>query len=454
MPYIPNTDEDRREMLAVIGVKSLEELFATIPDELKLKDELNLPAPMVESELYAHMKSIAMENVSFSGNRNFAGAGVYLHYIPAVVKELVRRGEFYTSYTPYQAEVSQGLLQAIFEYQSYICALTGMDATNASSYDGSTALVDAVVMAKNITRNSRIILLPFVHPQAVEVLQTYNIGLHLKIENIDADENGDFSIDELEGQLRGGDVAAVVLQVPNFMGFYPEGIPKIINLAHNYSALVIMSVYPFVLGSIKSPGELGVDIAVGEGQPMGIPSGFGGPLLGFIATKESYLRYLPGRIIGRAKALNGRVGYVMTLQAREQHIRREKATSSICTNQALVAIQCAIYLGAVGKDGFHKISRLCEENAHYAYQKLTQMDGINPLFQKKALFNEFALEIQGTGNVDAIYNALLVRGWLPGVKLGKFYPKYQNGLLLAFTELHSKAIIDEFCDDFEEVLRN
>ncbi len=440
-------------MLAVVGASAIDELFQVIPDELRLKEQLRIPSPLPESLLYSHVECLSRLNLTIEPNRCLAGGGVYAHFIPPVVKEIVHRGEFYTSYTPYQPEVSQGFLQAIFEYQSLICILTGMDAANASSYDGATALVDAVVMAKNATKKRRILIPRFLHPEMKEVLLTYNAGLKLEIVTLATDEGYDVSLGQFEKELKGKEVAGVVFQIPNSLGFYEAQIPEKVELAHKAGALVIMCVYPFVLGVMKSPGRLGADICVGEGQSLGIPLSFGGPYLGFIATKMDFVRLLPGRIIGMANAEGGKRGYVMTLQAREQHIRREKATSSICTNQALMALQAGVYLACVGKDGFHKLSRVCEENAHYAFYNLCKLNGVSPLVPQAPFFNEFPVKLKSAGTVDAVYHALLARGWLAGIRLGTYYPEFSDSLLLAFTELHPKSVIDDFLRDFEEVLR-
>ena len=454
MPYIANTDNDRQEMLGYLGLTNIDQLFDVIPKNLRLTRELNLPPALPASELIGYFEELAKENTVVPGSRCLAGGGVYPHFIPPVVKELVHRGEFYTSYTPYQPEVSQGMLQSIFEYQSYICVLTGMDATNASSYDGASALSDAIVMARNISRHNRIILFPYVNPLYKEVIQTYNLakGGGVELAELEAEVDGTVSLSRFEAELKKGDVAGVVIQIPNFLGFYEEEVLAYSELTKKYGALVIMAVYPFVLGVIKSPVELGADIVVGEGQPLGIPLGFGGPLLGFIATKKEYMRQLPGRIIGKAKAQGGKSGYVMTLQAREQHIRREKATSSICTNEALLALQAAVYLGAVGKSGFHSISRACEENAHYAFRLLTSLEGVDAVYPQRKFFNEFALRLELAKTVDEVYSALLARGWIPGIKLGDFYGWMDSCLLLSFTELHTRKIIDQFVKDFQEVM--
>jgi len=360
MPYIPNTDADRAEMLRLLGLTAVEELFEVIPPAVRLTGELKLPSGMPESEVMEYFAALGKRNRLFPARRILAGGGVYCHFIPPAVKELAHRGEFYTSYTPYQPEVSQGMLQAIFEYQSFVCLLTGMEASNASSYDGGTALADAVLMARNITRRPRVLLPQFLNPQHREVVATYDSRRRGELATIAADARGVLDRQQLQAELDRGDVAALVLQVPNYLGFYEEGLSSLVEVAHAAGALAIWSLYPFVVGVMCTPGELGVEIVAMEGQPLGLPPGFGGPLLGCLATRMEHIRQLPGRIVGRTSAAYGREGFVMTLQAREQHIRREKASSNICTNQALAALQATIYLSLIGKDGFHRIARRCE----------------------------------------------------------------------------------------------
>ncbi len=452
MPYIPSTDADRAAMLNRIGAKNIEELFDAIPEKLRMKADLNIPPGLPESAVMAYMSELGAKNHVFHPHRVLAGGGVYCHFIPPVVKELTHRGEFYTAYTPYQPEVSQGMLQAIFEYQSYVCMLTGMEVSNASSYDGGTALMDAALMARNATKRSRILLPPYLNPQYREVVETYNLGMAAGIVTLPADDDGAIDRKVLDNELAAGNVAALVIQFPNYMGFYEEDIPGMVKAAHDAGALAIFSAYPFAMGVTCTPGEMGADIVTGEGQPLGLAPSFGGPYLGYCATTMKLVRQLPGRIIGKANAAFGRKGYVMTLQAREQHIRRDKAASNICTNQALCALQTTIYLSIIGKHGFHHIARKCEENAHYAAQKISGIKGLKMAFPKRAFFNEFAAQLDNPALLPLAREALMKKGWLPGVTLEDKFPALKGGLLLAFTELQDKASIDEFARDFQEAL--
>ncbi len=452
MPYIPNTDADRSEMLKLLGLKRIDDIFDVIPGHVRLDGDLKLPEGLPESELIEYFDFLGAANQIFPAHRILAGGGVYAHFIPPVVKELVHRSEMYSSYTPYQPEVSQGMLQAIFEYQSFVCMLTGMEASNASSYDGGTALMDAVLMAGNITSKPRILLPRFLNPQYREIVETSNLGMQLKLETIPADSNGILDSVALDGELASGEVAALVLQVPNYLGFYEDGICELVDMAHKAEALVIMAVYPFVVGVMRTPGELGADIVVAEGQPLGLPSAYGGPHLGCLATKMEHIRQLPGRIVGRTGAAFDREGFVMTLQAREQHIRRERASSNICTNQALAALQATVYLSIVGKDGFHKIARKCEENAHYAAKQLEAVEGLHLAYPERAFFNEFAVVFDDPEKLNPVRRMLLARDWLPGVPLEESFPELAGGMLLAFTELQNRDTIDEFVGDLKEAL--
>ena len=452
MPYIPNTDADRSEMLKLLALKHTEDVFDVIPEHVRLDGELKLPEGMPESELVEYFDYLGAANHVFPPRRILAGGGAYAQFIPPVVKELAHRSEMYSSYTPYQPEVSQGMLQAIFEYQSFVCLLTGMDASNASSYDGGTALMDAVLMAHNTTRKSRSLLPRFINPQYRGVVEANNLGMQLKLETLPADSKGVLDRDALGKGLAVGDVAALVLQVPNYLGFYEEGLRELVKLAHDAGALVIMAVYPFVMGVMCTPGELGADIVVAEGQPLGLPPSYGGPYLGCLATKMRHIRQLPGRIVGKTSAAFGREGFVMTLQAREQHIRREKAASNICTNQALAALQATIYLSVIGKDGFHKIARKCEENAHYAAEQLAAVEGLRLAYPERAFFNEFALAFDDPTKLAPVRQMLLARDWLPGLSLEDDFPELAGGMLLAFTELQNRETIDEFVCDLKEAL--
>jgi len=452
MPYIPNTDADRRRMLATVGVKTVEELLEVIPPELRLNGELDLPPGMPETELWLYFQRMASENQVFCGSRTFAGGGVYPHFVPSVVKELAHRNEMYTAYTPYQPEVSQGMLQAIFEYQSFVCLLTGMEASNASSYDGGTAMADAALMARNITRRPRILFPRFLHPQYREVVATYSRGLGTEDAEIPTGEDGTLDRSALSAELAKGDVAALALQIPNYVGFYEDDIPALVQEAHDAGALVIMAVYPFVTAVMKTPGELGADIALFEGQALGLPTSYGGPLLGGLATTMKHVRQLPGRIVGRTGAAFGREGFVMTLQAREQHIRREKASSNICTNQALAAYQATVYLASIGKHGFHRIARKCEDNAHYAAGRLDGVQGLRRLFPERPFFHEFAVALEEPTRLEPVRRRLMAKGWLPGIPLEGRFPELPGGLLLAFTEMHSHETIDAFVSDLKEAL--
>ncbi|OPX21545.1 MAG: glycine dehydrogenase (aminomethyl-transferring) [Planctomycetales bacterium 4484_113] len=452
MPYIPNTDEDRKRMLHALGLSSTRELFSPVPEHLLLQRELKMAEPLPEVEIYDYFERMGRSNQIFPAKRNLAGGGVYRHFIPPVVKELVHRGEFYTSYTPYQAEVSQGILQCVYEYQSFVCMLTGMEASNASSYDGATALADAVLMAANIVHRKRVLLPPFLHPQYGEVLQTYSQGRMLATTVLPATEQGSIETKALQRELAAKDVAALVLQVPDFLGYIEPEIPELAARAHEQGAMVVFVVHPLATGVMKSPGDLGADIVAGDGQPLGLPASFGGPSFGFLATKKRYIHQLPGRIVGRTTAAEGKTAFVLTLQAREQHIRRERASSNICTNQELAAVQATIYLAALGRSGFHNVARKCEENAHYACAKLCEIPGVEHLFSERQWFNEFSLRLPSAQVVDSAYAGLMEKGWLPGIKLGELFPQLQEGLSLAFTEVHSPSDIDAFAADFREVL--
>jgi len=440
-------------MLKTLGLGSVDELFTSIPEKLHLKRGLEVGAPMPEAETLEYFREMGNASRVFAPRRNFAGGGAYNHFVPPVVKELAHRNEFYTSYTPYQPEVAQGMLQSIYEYQSFVCLLTGMEVSNASSYDGANALADALTMAANITGKPRALLPSFLSPQYREVVETRNASHQLTLVDLPATARGSIDVDAVVRELEAGQVAALALQVPDFLGFIEPSLYELVATAHERDALVVFAIYPFVVGVMKSPGELGADIVAGEGQPLGLPVSFGGPTVGLLATREKHIRHLPGRIVGRTNDAEGRTGFVLTLQAREQHIRRERATSNICTNQALAALQATIYLTALGRDGFHRVARKCEENAHYACAKLCEIHGVKPLFADRVYFNEFSLKLPGAEAVDGVYAKLIEKGWLPGIKLGDFFPQFADGLSLAFTEIHTAADIDALAADFKEALR-
>lgn len=416
-------------MLAEIGVESIEQLLSGIPEKLRLRRLLDLPKALTEPELLSYFQTRAAKN-SVS-DTNFLGAGIYRHYIPLIIDALISRSEFYTAYTPYQAEISQGTLQAIFEFQTYIAQLTGMDLANASLYDGSTGLAEAVLMAQRISKKSKFLVSKTVHPEYRAVVSTYARNLGIQIELIDYLPDGSVDMNKLEQQL-GDDVAAVVVQSPNFFGAI-ERTHDVSELAHQRGALSIVNVCEaMALGILKPPGEdkseqRTADIVVGEAQSLGVPPSFGGPHIGFLATRERYVRQMPGRLVGLGKDHAGRSGFVLTLSTREQHIRREKATSNICTNQSLCALMVTIYLATVGPKGLREI---CEQNilkADYAAREIVKRTNHTVLFSGPR-FNEFVVKARGS--------------YPYGLLLSRFYPELENAILLCVTETTRREEID------------
>lgn len=437
-PYIPNTKEDEKRMLEYIGVDSVDDLFSDIPENVRLNRELDLKPSMSEMEVRRHIIDLSNENLSTTQLTCFLGAGAYDHYIPSIVGHVISRSEFYTSYTPYQAEISQGTLQYIFEYQTLIANLTGMDVSNASLYDGGTAIAEAAFMAVNITRRNQILISKTVNPQAREILKTY---AHLQgIEVIEIDEEmGVTDLEKLKASVT-DKTAAVIVQNPNYFGII-EDLEAIEEIAHSdKKTLFITSVDPISLGILKAPGDLGADIVVGEGQPLGVPLQFGGPYLGFIAVNKKQMRKLPGRIVGQTVDEDGNRAFVLTLQAREQHIRREKATSNICSNQGLNTLAATVYLVTLGKKGLREVATLATQKAHYAMKQITKSGKYKPLFDKP-FFKEFAV----TSDVAAedIRKGLLKENILGGHSLEPDYPQYKNGVLFAVTEKRTKEEIDK-----------
>lgn len=443
MPYIPTTPAEREEMLRACGMSSLEELFADIPEEVKLKRELDLPAPLAEAEVLRHLQELAGKNrVDMI---SFLGAGAYEHYIPSVVNALLSRSEFYTAYTPYQPEVSQGTLQAIFEFQSLICELTGLEVATASHYDGATAMAEAGLLACAATRRNKLLVSRAVNPQYRAVLKTYTWGQGIELVEIPW-EDGRTSLEALS-HLVSRDVAGVILQQPNFVGQL-EDMSEACELAHKAGALFIAVVNPISLGLLAPPGEYGADLAVGEGQSLGNPLNFGGPYLGFLAAKENLVRRLPGRIAGQTVDTKGNRGFVLTLQAREQHIRREKATSNICSNEALCALAATIYLACLGKKGLKEVAEQCLLKAHYAYEELLKVEGINPVFTGP-FFHEFAL--RAARPPKEVANHLAKRGIAGGFELGRFYPELEGAMLFCVTEARTKSEIDALVKALKEL---
>ena len=443
--YCPHTPEEIQEMLSVIGVAGVEDLFAPIPAELRAKS-FNLPVGMSEFETYSRMQAIAGDNTQ--GMTNFIGGGFYDHIIPSVVDHLSGRAEFYTAYTPYQPECSQGTLQALFEYQTAICRLTGLDVSNASLYDGGTACAEAAMMALRVTGRNKIVLDGCVSPFSRQVLKTYLFNLDVEIVEI-APLDGLLDRTKLAALLDDS-VAAVLVQNPNFFGSI-EDFTTLADQVHGVGALLIGSVYPIALGILKSPGETGIDIAVGDGQSLGNPLSFGGPSFGFIAAKKTFIRNMPGRIVGETVDRNGKRGFVLTLQAREQHIKRHKATSNICSNQGLCALRGLIFLSSVGKEGLADLARLNRDKAEYAKAQLGAIKGVSVL-QSTATFNEFTLVLPK--NAAAVVTILLDQGIAAGVPLGEYYAGSESHLVVTVTEKRTKKEIDLLVKALEVALCN
>ncbi len=442
--YIPNTEQDRKEMLQSLGLESVDQLFQSIPENVRFQGDMQIPEAMTEDQLMESLENMAASNVSTKDHAVFLGAGAYDHYIPSVVKHLAFRSEFYTAYTPYQPEISQGVLQAIFEFQTMIGRLTEMDVVNASMYDAQSAMAEAAMMAAGSTRRKRVLVSGAVHPQAEQVLQVYAKGQDVTVESIPA-VNGITDIDALQ-QMIGDDVAAVLVQYPNFYGTI-EDLQTIGDMVHQHKGLLIVSVNPLAMGLLKSPGALGADIVVGEGQVLGNSLSFGGPYLGFFATTKALMRKLPGRIVGETVDQNGKRGFVLTLQAREQHIRREKATSNICSNQALNALITTIYMATIGKKGLVELAQVNLQKAHYLSEQLQTLPGVSMPFTAP-FFNEFVIKLPA--DVAAVNQALLEQGIIGGLDLGEIDPALANHMLIAVTEKRTKEQMDRFVSVLKE----
>jgi len=443
--YIPNTEAEERLMLDSIGAKSIEDLFADIPAELGLNRRIDIRKAMSELELSGNMKKLSGANKSTEELTCFLGAGAYDHYIPSIVRHLAMRSEFYTAYTPYQPEISQGTLQAIFEYQTMICSLTGMEVTNASMYDGATACVEAAMMAVENARRSSILVSKTVHPEIRRVLKSYMHFRDVEVVEVDM-KDGVTDVEKLKTLAEAG-TAGVIVQNPNFFGVI-EDLTDIEKIIHANKGVLIDYVDPISLGILKSPGESGVDIAVGEGQSLGNSLNFGGPYLGFLATNSKLMRKMPGRIVGQSDDVDGKRAFVLTLQAREQHIRRYKATSNICSNQGLNALMATIYMSTMGKAGLKEVAEQSARKAHYTMEQLTKSGKYKPLFNKP-FFKEFA--IVGDVSAAAVNNELLKNNILGGFQLDKEYPELKNGLLLCVTEKRTKEEIDKLARIMEVV---
>lgn len=445
MNYVPNTTNQQEQILARIGLKSIEELFADIPESVRRKAPLKVRGGMSEQELVKHVKGIASRNKTLEEYTCYLGAGAYEHYIPSYVDQLLLRSEFYTAYTPYQPEISQGTLQAIYEYQTLVCELTGMDTANASMYDGASALAEAALMSCDATRRSKVLVPQTIHPEYREVLKTYLPPRGVEIVELPF-ENGVVDFKTIEKALT-EEVAGVLLQYPNFFGTL-ETVEEIGQLAHKKGALLVMSVNPVSMGILKSPGELGADIVTGEGQPFGNPLNYGGPYLGFLACRDKFVRRMPGRIVGATKDKNGKKGYVLTLQAREQHIRREKAASNICSNEALCALAFTIHLSGLGKKGLREMAYLNLQKAHYAAQEISKLPGMSLAFSSP-YFHEFVIKTELSPS--KINEELLKHKIIGGLDLSCFYPDLNHHLLFCVTETKSKEEIDRLVTRLGEV---
>jgi len=447
MGYISLSDKDKKEMMDRIGISSLADLFRTIPEDVKLKGELKLPSPLSEVELVSRFEEFAEKN-KYRDFLSFLGAGAYPHLIPYVVDYLSSRGEFVSPYTPYQPEVSQGTLQVIFEFQTLICQLTAMDIANASLYDGASGAAEAVLMAHRLKEKPKVLIPQTLHPQYRTVIRTYVKNLGVTVEEVGYTESGGMDIEDLNRKLD-GQTSAVVTQSPNFFGVV-EDLGEISEMAHAAGALsIVVITEPVSLGLLGAPGTLGADIVTGEGQSFGIPLSFGGPYLGFMSCSKEFVRQFPGRIAGETKDVEGRRGFVLTLSTREQFIRRERATSNICTNQALCALRATIFLETLGREGLRDLAWQNIQKANYALEKLSQVKGIKRKFSGN-IFNEFVIEL--SADMAKVDNALREKRVIPGLKMGEFYPGLGNCLLVCVTETHKKEEIDQLASFLEEAL--
>lgn len=444
MTYYPATDDERKEMLDAIGAKSFDELIANIPDQIRFKGDLNLPPKLSECEALRELYRIAETNLH-AGTINLMGAGSYDHFVPSAIGAITSRSEFYTAYTPYQAEVSQGTLQAIYEYQSMICQLTGMDLSNASMYEGGSALAEAILLAVAHTRRTDIIIAGALYPDYRKIIDTYCRSQNITIHQLPLDD-GTVDIASLKEAV-GDNTAAVIVQQPNFYGCL-EDVFEIGEIAKSKNALYIAVVNPISLGILNDPGEYGADITVGEGQPLGVGLNFGGPYLGIFAVKENLMRKIPGRLAGITVDADGKRGFVLTLQTREQQIRREKATSNICTNQGLMMLAATVYMALLGKQGIQEVAQLCLQKSHYLAEKVKEIDGCS-LKYEKPFFNEFVVTLPKPAS--DVVNGLAGKKILGGVPLSKWGGDSKD-LMIAVTERRLKHELDRFVDELKDIL--
>lgn len=445
--YLPMTIEDKEDMLSFLGIEDVNELFSDIPEEIRLKGKLNIPEALSEPETVRHFNRLAGKNVNSMEYAYFLGAGIYDHYIPSTVNHVISRSEFYTAYTPYQPEISQGELQAIFEFQTMICELTGMEVANSSMYDGPTALAEAANLAVGGTKGKKVVISRAVHPEARAILQVNAKGQNYEVVEVDV-KNGKTDLQALEEAVDES-VAAVIVQYPNFFGTI-EDVAAIEEIAHKHKGLLVVSSNPLALGVLQPPGAFGADIVVGDAQPFGIPMQFGGPSCGYFAVREKLMRKIPGRIVGQTVDQEGRRGFVLTLQAREQHIRREKATSNICSNQALNALAASVAMSALGKQGVQEVAWLNVQKSQYAKNQITALDRYEIAFDVP-VFNEFVIKVPGS--VADINRKLLEQKIVGGYDLGCDYPELAGHMLLAVTEMRTKEEIDSLVQGLEEIGR-
>lgn len=446
--YIPMTDEDQEEMLKAVGVSSVEELFADIPAAVRFQGTLDVSEAMDEHTLMRHLRGLAASNADLDRYVSFLGAGIYDHHIPSVIQHVISRSEFYTAYTPYQPEISQGELQAIFEFQSYICELTGMAAANASMYDGFTAMAEAGVLAAGATKRKQLVVSKAVHPEARQILATVARGLRLEVVEVPYND-GVTDLTALKAAVSSR-TAAVIVQSPNFFGCV-EDLRAIEPVIHDVKGLFLVGVNPLSLGLLEPPGLCGADIVTGDAQPLGIPPSLGGPTCGFFAAASPWIRKMPGRIVGQTVDREGKRGFVLTLQTREQHIRREKATSNICSNQALMALCASVYLSTLGKRGIQEAAETNLYKAHYAAEVLSRIPGVELCFGSP-YFNEFVLKLPPSVRIGQVNEMLLQAGFIGGYDMGRDYPELGSHLLIAVTERRSKQEIDEFAERLEALL--
>jgi glycine dehydrogenase subunit 1 len=445
--YIPVSAADREAMLREIGAPSIDALFESIPPSLRLGKDLEIPGPLAEMDLQAELTSLAGGNRAIPAAAQFLGGGAYRHFAPAVVDHLLARTEFYSAYTPYQPEISQGTLQAIFEYQTLVCQLTGCDISNASMYDGASALAEGVLMAERINPRARVVIPEGVHPEYVQVVRTFLANMDIEIVPSASHRDGTTAAAAARRAL-GGRATALVVQHPNFFGCLEE-IETLAGLAREAGALLVVVVAePVALGLLKGPGGQGADIVLGEGQSFGVPLSYGGPYLGFMGARRTFVRSMPGRLVGEARDADGRRGYVLTLSTREQHIRREKATSNICTNEGLCALTAAIFLATLGKQGLRELAVQNHAKAAYARERIAASRGCTIPYAAP-IFNEFVVELPVPA--ETALQRLADRGILAGVPLSRYLPGRERALLVAVTEINSRAEIDRLAAELGRI---